>query len=57
MLPNYLISFHSEEEKEAFVDKFCFSDHYLNERKYFLGLPSTKQIISHLRQGGINVIN
>lgn len=56
MLPNYLISLHSEEEKEAFVDTFCFSDHYLSERKYFLGLPSTKQIISQLRQSGINVV-
>lgn len=56
-LPTYLISLKTDKEKREFVDKFCFEENtpYLYERRYYLGMVSTKNLVNNLKQQGIIV--
>lgn len=53
-LPIRLISL-SIDERDEFVDRFCFGDEFWSERRYFLGKPPVAKIIDELRLDGIRV--
>lgn len=55
-LPLLLVTLKAE-EREAFVQRFCFGDEYWSDRRYFLGLPPHDKIQHALRQAGISIKN
>lgn len=61
---NLLIDLGDDEAaKDAFLDRFCFSNDtkdlelYAHYRRYFLGQPSVSDIKSHLVKAGIRVVS
>jgi hypothetical protein len=54
-LPLFLINFEKQEDKDKFVDEFCFDNKYLKYQRFFIGNPDTNKIVSHLKEKGINV--
>lgn len=55
-LPRFLIDLPSIEEKETFIENFCFKETHLHLQRYFIGKPSKIKIQNSLKNIGINFI-
>jgi len=44
-----------EDERDAFVDEFCFGPSYLHLRRFFLGKPNSEDIIASIEEQGTKV--
>lgn len=52
-LSNFTVDIKSEEEKQKFIDEFCFGDKYLFHQRFFIGKPNLDKIRNAIENQGI----